>query len=198
LQLGSFTKSHGTYPLTTIALGYTLKLMLPVRAIKKRGFTLIELLVVISIIGILAAFIVASFTSAQEKSRDARRKADLDAVKKALALMKNDSKGSAFYPNEATTAYPGVISTTYMKQVPTDPSSSSTQYVYNGTGTCNATAWPNGGCTDFRLRATLENTNDPTGDNPSPATVRGTSGTACNISTATVALTAGYYFVCAQ
>jgi len=96
----------------------------------KKGFTLIELLVVIAIIGILAAFVVASFTSAQAKGRDARRKSDLDALKKALELMKSDSTGSAFYPG-CLTASPCVASSTnflpnmtatYIRAVPTDPS----------------------------------------------------------------------------
>lgn len=64
----------------------------------KRGFTLIELLVVIAIIGILATFIVASFTSAQKKARDAKRKSDLDAIKKALEIVKSNCDGSAYYP----------------------------------------------------------------------------------------------------
>src|SRR3990167_7104273 len=57
---------------------------------KPSGFTLIELLVVIALIGILASFAIASFASAQAKGRDSRRKADLDAVKKALYLYKSD------------------------------------------------------------------------------------------------------------
>src|SRR3990167_7760520 len=64
----------------------------------KRGFTLIELLVVISIIGILASFVVASFNSAQQKGRDSKRKSDLDAVKTALELAKSDSTGGGYYP----------------------------------------------------------------------------------------------------
>lgn len=162
--------------------------MRPVQQIKKRGFTLIELLVVISIIGILAAFIVASFTSAQAKSRDSRRKADLDAVKKALELMKGDSTASSFYL--ITAQYPASITNTYIRQVPTDPSSGAA-YVYAGTGTCGA-GWPAAGCTGFTLRATLENLNDPSADT---ATAHGTSATACNIAAAAAA---GAYYVCSQ
>ena len=52
----------------------------------KNGFTLIELLVVIAIIGLLSTTIMTSLNSARSKARDTRRKADLDAVRKALEL----------------------------------------------------------------------------------------------------------------
>src|SRR3989338_8082819 len=72
---------------------------LPFTIPKRKGFTLIELLVVISIIGILASFAIASFPSAQAKGRDSRRKADLDAIRKAGELAKTDSTGSKYYPS---------------------------------------------------------------------------------------------------
>lgn len=53
---------------------------------KSRGFTLIELLVVISIIAILMAVATVSYTNAQQKSRDNKRKSDLKAVQQALEL----------------------------------------------------------------------------------------------------------------
>lgn len=48
------------------------------------GFTLLELLVVISIIGILVAMGTAAFTNAQQKSRNARRRADMKAIQSGM------------------------------------------------------------------------------------------------------------------
>lgn len=96
----------------------------------RRGFTLIELLVVITIIGILATFVVISFASAQKKTRDAKRKSDLNAIGKALALARVDSPNSS-YPHPAgpdlftdSTAgpdwIPGLVPD-YIKTLPIDP-----------------------------------------------------------------------------
>lgn len=130
-----------------------------------KGFTLIELLVVIAIIGILASFAVASFTSAQAKGRDSRRKADLDAIKKALELFKGDTTGAAYYPL-AITGAGTELATTYIRAVPTDPSSSSTNYIYSASGgTCNASTVAGANCNTFTLTACLENNNEPVGGN---------------------------------
>jgi len=61
----------------------------------KKGFTLIELLIVISIIAVLSVigFAVYSNLGAQVKSRNIQRRADLDAIAKALEV------------NKATTSY---------------------------------------------------------------------------------------------
>jgi len=65
----------------------------------KFGFTLVELLVVISIMGILTVIVASSFTGAQQKSRDAARKANLKSVADALNVYYADN-GS--YPPELT------------------------------------------------------------------------------------------------
>lgn len=171
----------------------------------KKGFTLIELLVVIAIIGILAAFIVASFNTAQQKSRDARRKADLDAVKKALGLANNDCIGGG-YPIVAgaggDTRYTALgtylqnANIGYIKRAPTDPNQiGANGYNYNQGGTVFANSCPDtagartvSSGTGFSLRATLENANDP---------AIAASSTKCATSPGVVA-GAGLYYVCNQ
>ena len=61
-----------------------------------RGFTIIELLVVVAIIGLLAALIVASFSTIRAKSRDARREEDLKTLHNALALYQLSAR---VFPN---------------------------------------------------------------------------------------------------
>lgn len=64
----------------------------------KRGFTLIELLVVVSIILIVMGtiFVMVDPIGIQRRSRDARRKADLEAIRQALELYRADNSG--LYP----------------------------------------------------------------------------------------------------
>jgi type IV pilus assembly protein PilE len=50
----------------------------------KKAFTLLEMLVVIGIIGILVGLGAISYSTAQKKARDAKRKQDLKAVQNCL------------------------------------------------------------------------------------------------------------------
>ncbi|MFA5433533.1 MAG: type II secretion system protein, partial [Candidatus Paceibacterota bacterium] len=52
----------------------------------KSAFTLIELLVVIAIIGILSGLIVISMNASINSANDAKRKAGIDTIRKALVI----------------------------------------------------------------------------------------------------------------
>ncbi len=62
---------------------------------EKRGFTLIELLVVIAIIGVLSSVVLSSLNSVRAKARDATRQADINQIRLALELYR-DNYG--YYP----------------------------------------------------------------------------------------------------
>lgn len=108
----------------------------------QRGFTLLELLVVISIIGILIALGVVSYTSAQRNGRDAKRQSDLSGVKKALEQYYALNSG---YPSEADCDAADI--TDFLPEgLPSDPKPGHTAYSY----TCTAD--------DYCICALLEQT----------------------------------------
>lgn len=100
---------------------------------KNKGFTFVELLVVITIIGIIFASGIVAFTSISVKSRDTRRRADLEAIRQSLEMCRSLT---GVYPTSIYDA--GGISCSVsgpnlMKIVPTDPkpdTSCASQYVY--------------------------------------------------------------------
>src|SRR3989338_2219462 len=96
---------------------------------RRGGFTLIELLVVIAIIGILASIVLASLNSARQKSRDARRIADIKQIQLALELYFDSSRS---YPvgAESGANFTG-MAPTYIATIPVDPTNLATGYQYN-------------------------------------------------------------------
>jgi len=127
------------------------------------GFTLIELIVVIAILGILAGIGLTSFRTSQMKSRDAKRKSDLEQVQRAVEMYMND------YANYPTSSNDGEImvngsaltwgtdefkdqkETLYIKQLPGDPRGNPEYcYVYDA-----------GPPIVYKIYARLENTEDP-------------------------------------
>ncbi len=83
----------------------------------QKGFTLIELLVVIAIIGLLASVVLLALNSARQKSRDAKRLADVRQIASALELYFDTNGG---YPTTASGGL-GALVPNYLGQLPTFP-----------------------------------------------------------------------------
>lgn len=90
----------------------------------RKAFTLIELLIVIIILGVLAALITGNFFTSLKKGRDAKRKADLEQITRALEMYYEDKKAypttELVFGNALTDSDSGKV---YMQKVPNDPTS---------------------------------------------------------------------------
>jgi len=127
------------------------------------GFTLIELLIVIGLLGLLSITGLSLFQGSQKRTRDSRRKTDLQQVVKALEMYANDTggypastggnimgcAGSGVDPIACTWGSAWVRGATYMQKLPKDPTSGS--YCYERDS--SAGKW-------YKLYAKLESTDD--------------------------------------
>lgn len=59
---------------------------------RKKAFSLVELLVVVAIIGILSTVVFVNYGGSQARSRDSKRRADIQQIAQALELYKSDKK----------------------------------------------------------------------------------------------------------
>ncbi len=106
----------------------------------KQGFSLLELLVVMAIIGVVLAIGIVNFSSTNQRSREAKRKADIEVIRSGLEIYRSENGA---YPTtgqftvdvngciNATTLTNGAA--TYVSNVPTDPkfnSSTGQCYIY--------------------------------------------------------------------
>lgn len=103
------------------------------------GFTLMELLIAVSIIAILIAIGVASYTTVNKQSRDTKRKSDLEQIRSALEMYRADNgsypgpgSGSwvqASVSGDQTSGLTPYLVPTNIAIIPTDPRSTQT-YMY--------------------------------------------------------------------
>jgi prepilin-type N-terminal cleavage/methylation domain-containing protein len=95
---------------------------------RQQGFTLFELLVSISIVGILTALAIVSFSGAQKKGRDARRIEDMKLVQSAAeqfyAINNYSYPLGTNAPNQWTTSTGQVV----LERFPVDPKPGGTAY----------------------------------------------------------------------
>ncbi|MBI4066669.1 hypothetical protein HY411_03045 [Candidatus Gottesmanbacteria bacterium] len=90
-----------------------------------------ELLIAIAIIGILVTIAASSYATAQKKSRDSRRVADMKAIQNAFEQYYADQ--SSTYPTSISQ-----LSPTYLPTVPQDPKPTNPGYqdTYPSGGYC--------------------------------------------------------------
>src|SRR3989344_5217070 len=108
---------------------------------KNLGFTLLEMLVVIGIIAVLVSMGFVSYSTAQKKTRDAKRKLELSAIKNAMEQYYSLCNGSypltegGKVPFSIVTAQPGCTADeNIMQAVPLDPKDQVTRYDYDDFG----------------------------------------------------------------
>lgn len=118
----------------------------------KKAFTLIELLVVITIIGILATWAVATYTSQIQKARDTTRINDISALKSWVEQFYQDVSE---YPSQWA-AFSWVV--VYTPKIPKDPKSwqlcnmTSCDYAYQVNADANTVTWQ-----EYELSTWFEN-----------------------------------------
>jgi len=90
------------------------------------GFTLLELLVTSVMIAVLTIIGIVSYSSVNKRSRDVKRKSDLEQIRSALEMFRSDNK---YYPFPGGTpggwhpasSLGGDLVSTYIPAIPSDP-----------------------------------------------------------------------------
>ncbi len=106
------------------------------------GFTLLELLVTVTIIAILTLIGIVSYASVNRRSRDVKRKSDLEEIRSALEMYRSDNVNGGVYPSEGNGSWTPAGSlkadlvSTYIPAVPDDPNGTN-HYQYMGIQTNN-------------------------------------------------------------
>lgn len=88
---------------------------------KNKGFTFMELLVVITIIGIIFASGAVAFSAITVRSRDARRRSDLELIRQALEMCRSITgiyPQSIYQDGRISCSVDGPIT---LSKVPNDP-----------------------------------------------------------------------------
>lgn len=135
----------------------------------ERGFTLVELLITISIISILSAIGLVSYTNLVKNSRDAKRQSDVKFIQSALEQYHADQK---YYPLNGEFVVGDPLKDplghkTYLAQIPAESRSSQAQYSYEARPTiCDNNTSK---CTSYCLFVEIENIPPPSDSRCPPA-----------------------------
>lgn len=117
---------------------------------RRAGLTLIELLVVIAVIGVVALVLLLSVQFQISRSRDARRKTDLERIRVAFEDYYNDH--NCYPPPEILNDCGGAQLQPYIDKIPCDPETGDPYlYVPLGGNTCGG----------YRVLTRLSDSSDP-------------------------------------
>ena len=131
----------------------------------RNGFTLVELIIVISIIAVLSTIGISTYSSIQQNSRNAKRKADLKEIKTALEQYfsvngayptsagnwRGTCSDFGSYGDTGATGYIPGIAPAYMAKLPRDPRESKVN-TSSASSSCATTAASN--CYLYRSNGT--------------------------------------------
>ncbi len=117
----------------------------------KKGLTLIELLVAITLLATMAVIFMFTFTSQLSRSRDSRRKSDLERIKVAFEDYYNDQ--NCYPPAGALDNCQAATLRPYLDKIPCDTYRNNQPYVY-------IPEVENGCARRYRVLTHLENTDD--------------------------------------
>jgi len=125
-----------------------IKIVMKTKDNARSGFTFLELVIVISIIGVLSAMFISSYSSTIKKSRDAKRRGDIEEIRSALEVYRISNGG---YPLSLN----GLLApTVYLQRLPADPlSGQGYSYRYEPLVGCDNSLTL---CTTYKIGAKLE------------------------------------------
>lgn len=152
---------------------------MPANSRKTTGFTLIELLIGIAILAVLSAIGIVIYSNAQRTSRDARRRADVLAIAKALEVGRGNANSetypaltSSMFTSGGVPGDPGsriycvTYTTTSAGTLTADPAAWTTNTCPGPAGAANwnsaGNSYPPSGAYKYRVCASLENTGTST------------------------------------
>lgn len=97
---------------------------------KDHGFTLVELMIAISIIAILSIIGITVYGGVQKSARDARRRADVNAISKVFEMNHSSGSSDTPYPKLTNDMFAG-------NTLPKDPATGGDYDLSNAVGAAN-------------------------------------------------------------